>query len=155
MIKEFWILVKMLFCSKPRDFSELVYYKMKYFPFPGYSAMTWCGRLIYKESVSRNIITWTHENIHLAQAKTNHSSWLSFYLSYLWSWLIGFIFLGWRGAYLTIPEEVEAYANEDNPGYWKTYPWNNLKSKYSWSLKERVRLYKEHKTEWKTWIKSL
>ena len=64
---------------------------MKYFPFQGYSAMSWCGKVITrKDKVSDKVLN--HERIHLDQAlelakveKT--STWLTYYWQYLKYWL--------------------------------------------------------------------
>ena len=50
MFKELWILGKLLFSSKPREISELELLEMRHFPFSGYKFMSWCGKMIYRES---------------------------------------------------------------------------------------------------------
>jgi hypothetical protein len=56
---------------------------MKYFPFEGYSAMSWCGKIITrKDKVSDKVIN--HERIHLDQAlelakSEKTSTWLTYY----------------------------------------------------------------------------
>ena len=43
MIKELWYLIKLLF-SPLSDQIDVV--QMKHFPFKGYLAMSWCGKII-------------------------------------------------------------------------------------------------------------
>lgn len=51
MIKELWILIKMLFQSKPSDVlssDELQLMEMKHFPFKKFTFMSWCGVIIFR-----------------------------------------------------------------------------------------------------------
>ena len=115
MFKELWYLIKLLFSDVSNQKAEVV--KMKYFPFQGYSAMSWCGKVITrKDKVSDKIIN--HERIHLEQAiekakleKT--STWFTYYLQYLKYWIKGNpIIAPATSSYYTIPFEMEAYDNE-------------------------------------------
>jgi hypothetical protein len=158
MIKELLLLISWLFSGTPKKYSELIAYRMKHFPWSGYSAMSWCGRLVHKkEDISGDTELWNHESIHLMQAKS-HFCWPTFYLSYLWSWLIGAVWMfDWWGGYYTTPYEMEAYANEDKPDYWKTYTTGSMK-RYKFSVSERARLWKsvgKNRREWKKYIKTL
>ena len=156
MIKELWILVKMLFASKPNDFESMEVIDMKHFPFEGYKAMAWCGKIIHRIGSSEvDERTIRHENIHLAQAKL-YGSWWKYYLAYLWEWIKGGIIIApVSAAYYTSKYESEAYANEENPDYCIGYDGSNL-SKYS--FKNRKKLYKKvgrTASDWKIFVKSL
>ena len=119
MFKEFIYLAKLLFHNKPKDCKDLEIIKMKYFPFSGYLAMSWCGKLITHNANKINDITFNHETIHLKQAQC-YSSWIEYYIRYCIEWLKGNPFITpYNSAYYTIPYEVEAYANEDKPEYTK------------------------------------
>ena len=156
VFKELWQIIKLLFTSKPKDFNELEILKMNNFPFTGYLAMTWCGKLItrYPEKIDKQTIT--HETIHLKQAQ-NYGSWIAFYATYLLEWIKGNpIISPMQSAYYTIPFEVEAYANEDNNNYPNNYTTNNLKTKYN--LKDRKNLYRQYgktRYDWMKYIKGL
>ena len=88
MIKEFIYLIKLLFNSKPKDCKKLEIMEMKYFPFSGYLAMSWCGKLITRKPDRINKETVNHETTHLKQAQ-QYSSWLAFYFVYLIEWFKG------------------------------------------------------------------
>lgn len=155
MFKEFIYLAKLLFHNKPKDCKKLEIMEMKYFPFSGYLAMSWCGKLITHNANKINDITFNHETIHLKQAQC-YSSWIEYYIRYCIEWLKGNPFITpYNSAYYTIPYEVEAYANEDNKDYVKNYNNSNLKNKYM--FKNRKELYKNFKnlSHWKQHIKSL
>ena len=68
----------------------------------------------------------THEKIHLAQQK---ELWvIPFYVLYVLFWVKGLVRRRDESAYLSIPFEKEAYANEVNPGYLvnrKRFAWVN------------------------------
>ena len=117
---------------------------MKYFPFDGYSYMSWCGNIIYKKDRYANInsISLRHETIHKFQAGKNYSRWYRYYLKYLWYWIIGNPFS--RSSYYTIPFEIEAYANEDNLDYEVT------KDSYKkYIIKDRKSTYNKNRKTWK------
>lgn len=136
MIKELIYLIKLLF-TKQSDELEVI--KMKHFPFPGFGAMSWCGKIITKYNYVDDIMK-NHERIHLEQA-LQFKSWISYYITYLWYWIKGNPFL--KSSYYTIPFEIEAYGNEKNFNYkaskdsWKKYIINNRNEhyklrKYNW-----------------------
>lgn len=171
MIKEFWILVKMLFASKP---SETIgkppeFVVMKHFPFEGFTFMSWCGKIILRKEnralLERFLQTeagqrsQTHEYGHAIQAVSEHGdNWIRYYLSYLWHWLKeNPITNPASSAYYTNRYEVEAYAQEGNPEYWVNYTRDNLRGKYT--LKGGKKLYKEiagrNPAKWKEYVKSL
>ena len=156
MIKELWILVKMLFASNPNDFESMEVIDMNHFPFEGFKAMSWCGCIVHRIGSSEiDKRTISHEDIHLAQAKLC-GSWWKYYLKYLWEWLKGNpIIHPASSAYMTIPFECEAYGNEDNPDYAKNYDGSNI-GKYT--FKKRKKLYKDvgwSAAAWKRYVKSL
>ena len=155
MIKDLWILVKMLFASKPSDIDKVVVVDMRHFPFKGYKAMAWCGYVIHRIGASAvDDKTLNHERIHLMQAKVC-GSWVKYYLSYLLEWMrIGFM-APMKANYYTSKYESEAYANEDNFYYCVGYDGSNL-PKYS--FKNRKKLYKAvggTSKSWKQYVKSL
>lgn len=149
MIKELWYLIKALF-NPLTDQIEVV--KMKYFPFPGYSAMSWCGKVITKrDNISDKTIN--HERIHLEQAlqiakQENTNTWLTYYWQYFKYWIKGNPFSG--SSYYTIPFEMEAYGNEHDFDYkvtkdsWKKY-----------EIKDRKQTYKDNRYNWKEFCKNL
>lgn len=155
MIKELWMLVKLLFASKPSDIEKVEVVDMRHFPFKGYKAMAWCGYVIHRIGASVvNDNTLNHERIHLMQAKVC-GSWIKYYLSYLWEWMrIGFM-SPLKANYYTYKYESEAYANEDDYGYCDGYDGRNL---YKYVFKDRKKLYKKvgcSSSVWKQYVKSL
>lgn len=155
-------LVKMLFSGKPSDFSKPQMLEMKHFPFSGYKYMMWCGRMIYRSSrrdailsevgTSKHKRSVTHETIHLRQAQVC-GTWVKYYLKYLAEWLRGNPLIHpSSGAYYTIPFEMEAYANEDNPAYAELYDGSFLRL---YRIKNRKKTYRKYKSEWKTYLKQL
>lgn len=164
MLKELWMLAKMLFKSKPSEIEEVKLMGMDHIPFEGYKYIMWCGKIIYrndmydtrrKEWITKQYkIDKNHETIHLMQAKMC-GSWLKYYWRYLCEWLKGGpVMAPASAAYYTIPFEVEAYANEENFDYPKNYDGSNL-AKYT--FKNRKKLYKKYgnSREWKAYIKTL
>lgn len=100
MIKELWYLIKLLFTTQCLNI-EVV--KMKYFPFKGYTAMFWCGKIITrKDKLSQSTIS--HEKIHLEQA-LRYRTWIHYYLAYLWEYLKVL-------DYSKNPFEIEAYERQ-------------------------------------------
>lgn len=143
MIKELIYLIKLLF-TKQSDELEIV--KMKHFPFTGYSAMSWCGKLITKQTYIDDILI-NHELIHLHQA-LHFTSWISYYLTYLWYWLKGKSFTA--ASYYTIPFEMEAYGNEKDLNY--------VPTKDSWRkyiIENRITVYKSNKYNWRQYCNSI
>lgn len=127
--------------------------QMKYFPFNGFSYMSWCGNIIYKKDRYANIkeqSLW-HEKIHILQAAKSYKRWYQFYLSYLKYWIKGNpISNPSISAYYTIPYEMEAYANEDNPNYQVT------KDSYKrYIIKDRKNTFRKNRSNWIKFIKQL
>ena len=158
MIKELWILIKMLFRSNPSDMvgKDLEVVEFKHFPFKGYKAMSWCGRIIHREGSSQvNETTLNHEKIHLMQAMMCNDSWIRYYLSYLWEWLKCGFLAPLSANYMTSKYESEAYANEEDFEYCNNYDGSNL---LKYTLKDRKKLYKElggTSKAWKQYVKTL
>lgn len=145
---EIFKLAKDLF--KKTEVKEPQLIKMKHFPFEGFSYMSWCGNIIYRKDKYAKIskVSLWHETIHILEA-TRFKRWIWFYLSYLWEWIKGNPFKG-KSAYYTIPYEMEAYANQDNPNYVVT------KDSYKrYVIKNRTKIYKQNKSRWIQYLKSL
>lgn len=155
MLKELIQLIKWLFSSNPSDCDELQIVQMKHFPFSGYSAMSWCGRLVTRKDPSTiSEITKNHETIHLKQAQAD-GSWVKYYFKYLKEWAKGCIIMtSVSSAYYTIYYEMEAYANEEDFSYIKNYDIKNIEK---YKIKNRKETYKKFGSvrEWKKYIKTL
>lgn len=149
--KETWWIAKQLFTKVKAD--EVKFKKMDHYPFKGYSAMSWCGYLLSrKEKEQIKPSTWTHETIHLLQAK-DRGSWFSYYMSYVWQWIKGNpIMHPSSAAYYTICYEMEAYANDSNPEYLALRKSENLKK---YKIKNRRKTYKANRKNWKNYLKTL
>lgn len=170
MIKELWVLVKMLFASKPSEMvgKPLELVVMKHFPFRQFTFMNWCGKVILREE-NRPLLErflWTpagmkaqtHERGHGIQAEAMHGdNWFSYYLSYFWYWLLeNPISHPASSAYYTNRYEVEAYAQEGHPEYWMNYTRDNLRGKYA--IKGGKKIYRElgcKPAKWKEYVKSI
>lgn len=168
MIRELWLLVKILFASKPSDILKMEHLEivvMKNFPFRGYRYMMWCGKIVTrseKKAVMERFMTTaagkrseTHEYGHALQAESEHGdNWLRYYINYYWHWLRGNPLVHpARSAYYTNRYEIEAYGNEHRPEYWVNYNRANLRGKYT--IKRRKATYREHREHWKEYCKSL
>lgn len=106
MIEELIFLIKVLF-TKQRNTLEIL--EMQYFPFKGFSAMSWCGYIITRNKSRLSAVTLNHERIHLDQA-LQFKSWIHYYLTYLWYCIKTL-------SYRNNPFEVEAYQNQFNCNY--------------------------------------
>ena len=148
----------MLFRSNPSDMvgKDLEVVEFKHFPFKGYKAMSWCGRIIHREGSSQvNETTLNHEKIHLMQAMMCNDSWIRYYLSYLWEWLKCGFLAPLSANYMTSKYESEAYANEEDFEYCNNYDGSNL---LKYTLKDRKKLYKQlggTSKAWKQYVKTL
>lgn len=165
-IKELWQMVKMLFTSKPKDYTHVEFMEMDKFPVSGYKYMMWCGKMIYnsknKEKIEKEKATEiyikniTHETIHLKQAQIKgKNSWLRYYLIYVWEWLKGNpITAPQKSAYYTIPFEMEAYANEEDFNYPLNYDGKYL---HCYNVKNRKKTYRKYGNSraWKEYIKTI
>lgn len=161
---ELFKLIGMLFKSRPSDFEKPEMLKMKHYPFSGYKYMMWCGRMIYRASNEARILaemelpsyrrSLTHETIHLRQAQ-QCGSWAKYYWRYFCEWLKGNpIIHPASSAYYTIPYEMEAYANEDNPDYPDGYTGEYL---HCYKIKKRKKTYKKYGGGyfWKLYVKGI
>lgn len=170
MIKELWVLIKMLFASRPSSIlrKDLELVVMKHFPFDGYRFMSWCGKVILrqerKEVIDRflqtkaGIVSIQHEYGHAIQAESEHGdNWIRYYLFYFLHWIKHCPWMNPSSAcYYLNRYEVEAYAQEGNPKYWDNYNRDNLHGKYS--IRNAKKKWKEvggSSAEWKRYIKSL
>ena len=165
MIKELWVLIKLLFGKRqPKDIDKVSLMGMDHFPFVGYKYLMWCGKMIYRNDMyDRRQKEWptdsfriseNHEQIHLMQAK-QCGSWLKYYWRYFIDWLKGNpIIAPASSAYYTTMYESEAYANEENMDYPKNYDGSNL-GKYK--FKNRKKLYREvgRASGWKNFVESI
>ena len=165
-LKELWQMVKMLFSSKPNDSNELKLLAMQCFPFQGYKYMMWCGKMIYRKKNEERILSEintpsflknkTHETTHLKQAQVKgRNSWLRYYLIYVWEWIKGNpITNPANSAYYTIPFEMEAYANEEDPNYPLNYDGKYL---HCYNIKNRKKTYRKYGNSraWKEYIKTI
>lgn len=168
MIKELWILVKMLFSSKPSECigEPMEVIMMKHFPFVTYNFMSWCGKVIVREEFDDIIHDFlvtddgyrvlNHEYGHVVQADSLHGdNWLSFYLSYYWNWIKHGLMNPLSANYYINKYEAEAYANEENPDYWKNYNKDSIKK---YTFKNPKTLYRKvggTPEKWKAYVKSL
>lgn len=148
MLKELWYLIKLLFSPLQNYKSEIV--QLKHFPFQGYLAMSWCGKIITRKPYKISEIDINHERIHLEQA-LHMGSWINYYWKYLIQWIKGNpIIAPASSAYYTIPFEMEAYANQHKLNYevtkdsWKKY-----------DIKDRKRTYKDNRDNWYEFCRSL
>lgn len=171
MIKELWILIKMLFTEKPSDMlkrNDLELVVMNHFPFKTHRYMMWCGKVICRPNkqplmrrflssiASKNSVT--HEYGHGRQAESEHGdNYPRYYLNYFWHWIKHCPWMAPSSAcYYLNRYEVEAYAQEDNPDYWMYYHRGNLRGKYS--IKNAKKIWKElggTSKAWKAYIKTL
>lgn len=155
MWKELWYLIKLLFSNPTDQKVEIV--KMKHFPFEGYLAMSWCGKIITrKPEKAKDVVVLNHERIHLEQAlklleNSKQKTWLKFYWEYIKEWIKGGpIMAPASSAYYTIPFEMEAYGNE--------HDFNYKVTKDSWKkyyIKDRKETYKKYRDNWREYCKNL
>lgn len=150
MLIELYKLIKWLFSSKPSDIKKVEVVEMRYFPFKGFSAMSWCGKLIVHEDFKVTDTIKNHETIHLKQAQAV-GSWIRFYLLYFKEWILGNPFFPpFISAYYTISYEMEAYANEYKKDYTANYDVNNIKK---YRIKNRKKQFKKQGGTARSWKK--
>ena len=153
--KELWYLVKTLFTRMPKEYKGLEIVQMKYFPFKGYSAMSWAGKLITRNDPSKvSKTTKKHEEIHLQQARWMGKTWFPFYLRYLGEYLVNLFFTwtGFSGSYYLISVEKEALGNQWNLGYQSTK--ESIK-KYRTPLFLRHKEWRTYKNAWRAHCESI
>ena len=173
MIKELWILIKLLFSSKPSEVrakGKLEVMVMEHFPFGKFTYMSWCGKIITKSSQKDVVLRFlsllpgqtvkTHEFGHCVQAETEHGdNWVRYYLSYFWQWIKHNPLIAPASAcYYVNRYEVEAYAQEENPAYWVNYTRKNLRGVYS--IPNAKKLFKDlgcvsKPSIWKSYVKTI
>lgn len=115
----------------------------------GYDALTFFGtivvatpRLATQLTNSHNEL-WSHEMIHLRQARDTHDSWLCFYLLYIWYYVkaLGMNRHVENAAYLLNPFELEAYRHMNDPHYLDTPQCGREWRRYArMTPKERLQL---------------
>lgn len=156
MLKEFWVLVKMFFASKPSEIEKAKVYDMKHFPFEGYKAMSWCGYIIHRIGASAvDEVTINHETIHLMQAK-DCGSWWKYYLSYLWNWIRHNPLIAPASAcYYVNKFEAQAYANEDNFEYCSKWDPEAIEKYKIDNAKDVYKRIGRTPAAWKEYIKTL
>ena len=160
----------MLFSTRPSDCigKEMEVVVMKHFPFEGNRYMSWCGKVITRHEKKAVIDRFlgtaggaeskTHEGGHVKQAIDEHGdNWPRYYLNYYWNWL------KWNplgkpshACYYCNRYEVQAYAKQHDPDYWKGNTRVDLKGKYS--IKNAKKLYSKiggTPEAWKAYVKSL
>lgn len=146
MFGELITLAKMLFGKT--EYRQPTVLVMKHFPFKGFSAMMWCGYIVTrKKDYELSDKTMRHEEIHIQQAY-RYSHWYKYYLRYLWEWLKGNpIIHPAIGAYMTIPFEMEAYANVHRLSYIAT---PDTLQRYV--IKNRKKTYRKYHGNLKQWV---
>lgn len=148
--KELFMLIGMLFSKvdRTRDINVII---TKHFPFEGYAYMMWCGCIVTRKTTDISEESYNHEKGHLIQASF-YKWWIQYYAVYLWEWIKGNPIINpASSAYYTIPFEIQAYANQHDSNY--DYNRDDLKNKYT--LKNRKKLYKSYRFEWKYFVKTL
>ena len=151
-------MIKMLFASRPSDvaYDELEVVEFRHFPFKGFRAMQWCGKIVHR--VGSSVVgeaTLRHERIHVMQALHCDDSWIKYYLKYLLEWLRRGFLAPMTANYYCSKYESEAYANDGKLGYCEGYDGSNL-AKYK--IKNAKKLYKQlggTPAAWKEYVKSL
>lgn len=130
--------------------------------------MAWCGKIITrgeKEAVIKRFLTTiaggkskNHEGGHVKQAIDEHDdNWPRYYINYFWNWIKHSPWMKpGHAAYYCNRYEVQAFANDDKPDYWKQNTRIDLKGKYT--IKNAKKLYKKlggTPEAWKAYIKTL
>ncbi|MBP3732513.1 MAG: hypothetical protein J6I84_04630 [Bacilli bacterium] len=162
MIKELLLLIWIFIIDYPRKHRLLdIHPETKYFPIGKTKERMWAGYVIHRGEFEQwydNRVRWLHLNIHLAQARTHHVTWIGWYLDYFFETLIGALYLSsWKGGSLTNRYEVEALSNEDDMYYLSNYNSESIK-RYRIPLSQRKELWEsvgKDKTKLKELIKSI
>jgi len=151
-IAEVWYLVKALFSKVPKD-NNMEIVQMRFFPFKGYLAMSWAGKLITRYDPSQiGESTKVHEGIHLQQAR-KMGGWFAFYLTYLieYLWNLLGLWLGLNGSYYCIHYEMQAFGNELNENYEVTK--ENMKL-YRFGFRKK-KIWRENKKNWRAFCRGI
>ena len=158
MIKELFKLIGLLFQSNPVDviYSDLEVVEMKHFPFKGYKAMSWCGKIIHRVGTSKvDNITMNHEKIHVMQAFSCGDSWWKYYLLYIWEWLRCGFMSPLSANYYVSKFESEAYANEADFDYCNSYSLDSIEKYKIPNAKKKYNELGGKPSVWKSYVKSL
>ena len=69
MIKELWVLVKLLFGKRqPKDIDKVSLMGMDHFPFVGYKYLMWCGKMIYRNDMyDRRQKEWPTDSFRISE----------------------------------------------------------------------------------------
>lgn len=172
MLKELWLLIKMLFATRPSDFvyKDLDIITLRHFPFSGSRYMSWCGVVITRDDrktvIERFLKTKSgkesknHERGHVVQGIMEHGdNWTRYYLNYFWHWLKhNPLAKPFDACYYCNRYEVECYAMQHDFTYFdlENYTRSNLKGKYT--VKNAKRKFIElggTSMAWKKYIKTL
>lgn len=108
-----------------------VHWNFKLLP-KGFEAITLFGHVFdvrKKESLKIYLKTnggkvmVNHEKIHMLQAESFKLRYFTFYVIYLWYWIVGLFKYNFNSdsSYYNIPFEKEAYTNEENFSYSETH----------------------------------
>lgn len=156
LLYEILYLISLAVLTFPSQYKILGTKNLHYFPRSKKSWMMWCGVLVYRgefDQWSKDKTAWMRMNIRLYQAKTYHSSWLTFYFQFWLDMLIGSLVCGsWRGGFFTSPYIIEEYVKEDSDCYLSDYKKENME-KYHFSYPERRLLWKEVGGDIGRWLK--
>ena len=149
---ETWYLVKSLFTRMPKD-NNMEIVQMKFYPWPGYSAMSWCGKLITRRNPNEvSWVTKVHEGIHLQQARIRGGWWPFYFLylmEYLWNLLV--LWLGVNGSYYCISVEMQAYGRQEDTEY-KVTKENMQLYRFGWKKKK---IWRQNKNNWRAFTKGI
>lgn len=115
-----------------------VHWNFKLLP-DGFEAITLFGHVfdIHKKEDLRSFLNTNsgkfmvnHERIHIIQAESFKLRYFTFYIVYVWYWVVNLFKYGAKNniAYYNIPFEREAYDNECNFDY-KSTRWKDYKDK--------------------------
>lgn len=148
IFKECWTLISAIFKNTPD--TPLQHIEMEHILWKGYAALTWAGLLVTRPGYYLSKRTINHEDIHRQQAQTLGSYW-KFYAKYLGEYL-GNLFVLWSfdGAYHCISFEMEAYGNEGDYNYAVT-----KESMAKYKIKNKRRVWKENRQNWKLYCRSI
>lgn len=158
MLKELLKLAKLLFQSKPNEMlgKDLEIIEMKYFPFKGYKAMSWCGKIIHRKNTSKvNCITMNHEKIHVMQAFVCQNSWIKYYFAYFWEWIRRGLLSPLSANYYISKFESEAYANEEDLDYCEYYNSTSIDKYRISNAKNKYKELGSTPSAWKSYVKTL
>lgn len=145
--------------KKPSEVKEMILKFTYLIPFSGFYVMTFCDKMLVRkgnkdhwemgEKNGYNDVVRNHELTHVKQAVSTKDSWFVFYSKYIWRYLKNIpIINGFKMPYKFISFELEAYANENNLEYAKSFEngTENWKKYDKLTLKQKKDLYKQYKS---------